>query len=110
MAVRKANQDCWVGADCPPEHACIGGKCVPWAKKPGPLSSPSAKAAASVIGSGLAAMGTYLKATGDKATKKRAVKKQVDDAVKKVTSNVMKKGGMVKKVSMVKKRTTTKRK
>lgn len=107
MAVKKtsrSSQSCNYGSDCPEGQWCSSGTCVPYAKKPGPLSSPSAKAAASVIGSGLAAMGTYLKATGDKASKKRAVKKQVDSAIKTVTNKVMKKGGMVKKRVVAKKK------
>lgn len=94
MAVKKANQDCWVGADCPPQHACKNGKCVPWAKPAGPFSSTSAKIGAGIIGAGVAAIGTRVaKNIAEKRKEKKSVKKAVDETAKKVTSKVMKKGG-----------------
>ena len=89
MAVKKANQDCWVGADCPPEHACKNGKCVPWAKPAGPFSSTSAKIGAGIIGAGVAAIGNKVrKNVADKKAAKKTVKE-----LDKMTA--MKKGGWI---------------
>tara|TARA_R110000822_G_scaffold1267_4_gene5694 strand:+ start:2501 stop:2992 length:492 start_codon:yes stop_codon:yes gene_type:complete len=69
------------------------GDCLPQAKKPGLLAGNSAKvgvAALSAIGAG---MGAAARATSAKANAKRDLKKKVDETAKKITSNVMKKGG-----------------
>lgn len=57
MAVKKSSQNCNYGADCPPQHSCTDGKCVPWPKKPGVLGNPSAKIGAGLIAGGLTAAG-----------------------------------------------------
>ena len=101
MAVKKANQDCWVGADCPPQHSCTNGKCVPWPKKPGILGNTSAKIGAGLIGAGLAAIGTKVA----KNIKENKPVRQAKRAAKKNEDLIAKKRG-----GMVAKRTTTKRK
>ena len=61
MAIKKtsrSSQNCNYGSDCPPEHACKNGVCVPWTKSPGLLGNPSAKIGAGLIGAGVAALGT----------------------------------------------------
>ena len=107
MAVKKttrSSQSCNYGDDCPTGQWCNNGTCVPYAKKPGVLSGPSVKVAGAVIGSGLAAMGTYLAKTRDKSNTKKAQNKKIDETLKKVTSKVMKKGGVVKKRVVTKKK------
>jgi len=89
MAVKKASQDCWVGADCPPEHSCKNGKCVPWPKPAGAFSSTSAKIGAGIIGAGVAAIGNKVrKNVADKKAAKKTVKE-----LDKMTA--MKKGGWI---------------
>jgi hypothetical protein len=107
MAVKKtkSKQGCNYGDDCPAGQWCNNGTCVPLKKSPGVLSGPSTKVAGAVIGAGLSAIGGYLSA-GKKAArqKEKTEKKKIDATAKKITSKVMKKGGMVKKT------VTTKRK
>jgi hypothetical protein len=119
MAVKntKSKQGCNYGDDCPPGQWCNNGTCVPQKKSPGTFSGPSVKVAGAILGSAGAAIGTYLSAgKRDDRKKEKEAKKKVDDTAKKITSNVMKKGGMikkiaaVKKISPVKKRTATKKK
>ena len=97
MAIKKTTrtkQNCNYGDDCPPGQWCNNGTCVPHAKKPGPFSGPSVKVAGAIIGAGLTGMGAYLSAGKKDARKKeKAEKKKVDETAKKITSNVMKKGG-----------------
>jgi len=97
MAVKKvkSKQNCMGAGDCPDGYYCgSGGTCLPQKKSPGTFSGPSTKIAGAIIGSGLAAMGTYLSA-GKKAArqKEKDEKKKVDNTAKKITSKVMKKGG-----------------
>ena len=90
MAVKKANQDCWVGADCPPQHSCTNGKCVPWPKKPGILGNTSAKIGAGLIGAGLTAIGAKVA----KNIKENKPVRQAKKAAKKNADLIaMKKGG-----------------
>jgi hypothetical protein len=120
MAIKKtgSKQNCMTGGDCPDGYYCgPGGTCLPQKKSPGTFSGPSVKVAGAILGTAGAAIGTYLSAGKRDARKKeKEEKKKVDDAAKKITSNVMKKGGMVKKItaikkmSPVKKRTATKKK
>ena len=80
MAVKKttrSNQNCNYGSDCPPEHACKNGVCVPWAKSPGLLGNPSAKIGAGLIGAGLAALGTKV---AKDIKENRAAKKEAKKA------------------------------
>lgn len=94
MAIKKKSQNCNYGADCPPEHSCKDGQCVPWPKKPGILGNPSAKIGAGIIGAGVSAIGTRVaKNVAEKRKEKKAIKKAVDETAKKVTTKVMKKGG-----------------
>ena len=94
MAVKKSNQSCNYGDDCPPGYWCNNGTCVPQAKKPGPFSSTSAKIGAGIIGAGVSAIGTRVaKNIAEKRKEKKAIKKAVDETAKKVTTKVMKKGG-----------------
>jgi hypothetical protein len=90
MAVKKttrSSQNCNYGSECPPQHGCVDGKCVPWPKKPGAFSTPSAKIAATIIGAGLSAIGTRV---GKNIKENRAAKKEA----KKVTElPKQKKGG-----------------
>ena len=69
------------------------GDCIPQAKKPGLLAGNSAKAGVAALSAIGAGMGAAARATSAKANAKREVKKKVDDTAKKITSNVMKKGG-----------------
>jgi hypothetical protein len=119
MAVTKtkSKQNCNYGDDCPPGQWCNNGTCVPQKKSPGTFSGPSVKVAGAILGGAGAAIGTYLSAgKRDDRKKAKEAKKKIDDTAKKITSNVMKKGGMikkiaaVKKISPVKKRTATKKK
>ena len=120
MAVKntKSKQGCWSAEDCPAGYYCgPGNTCLPQKKSPGTFSGPSVKVAGAILGSAGAAIGTYLSAgKRDDRKKEKEAKKKVDDTAKKITSNVMKKGGMikkiaaVKKISPVKKRTATKKK
>jgi hypothetical protein len=100
MAVSKKSQDCNYGSDCPPQHGCVDGKCVPWAKKPGILGNTSAKIGAGIIGAGLAAIGTRVA----KNIKENKPVRQAKRAAKKNSDLIAKRGGAVAK------RTTTKRK
>ena len=113
MAIKKTTrtkQNCNYGDDCPPGQWCNNGTCVPHAKKPGPFSGPSVKVAGAIIGAGLTGMGAYLSAGKKDARKKeKAEKKKIDDTAKKITSNVMKKGGMVKKIAAIKKMSPVKK-
>lgn len=97
MAVKKStrsSQSCNYGDDCPPGQWCNNGTCVPQAKKPGAFSTPSAKIAAGVLGAGMTAIGTRVaKNIKENKAAKKQVKNKIDSAAKKVTSNVMKKGG-----------------
>jgi hypothetical protein len=107
MAVKKtkSKQGCNYGDDCPPGQWCNNGTCVPHKKSPGIFDGPSVKVAGALIGAGLAGMGTYLSAGKRNAKKKeKEEKKKVDATAKKITSNVMKKGGMVKKRVVAKKK------
>jgi hypothetical protein len=91
MAIKKI--DCF-GATCPTGYYCgPNNKCVPQAKKPGLLSGDSAKAGVAALTAIGAGMGAVARATSAKANAKRELKKKVDDTAKKITSNVMKKGG-----------------
>ncbi len=105
MAVKKSTQNCFNNTDCGPGYYCASNStCVALSKKPGTFSGPSVKVAGSIIGAGLAGMGTYLAKTRDKSNTKKAMNKKIDDTLKKVTSKVMKKGGMVKKRVATKKK------
>jgi len=71
----------------------------------------SNKVGAGVLAAGIGSMAAYLAGTSDKAIarskareEKKAANKKIDNALKKVTSNVMKKGGMVKKRTATKKK------
>jgi hypothetical protein len=71
----------------------------------------SNKVGAGVLAAGIGSMVGVLAGTSDKAMArakaredKKAANKKIDTTAKKITSNVMKKGGMVKKVTTVKKR------
>ena len=102
MAIKKI--DCF-GATCPTGYYCgPNNKCVPQAKKPGLLAGNSAKAGVAALTAIGAGMGAIARATSDKANAKRELKKKVDDTAKKITSNVMKKGGMMKKRTATKKK------
>ncbi len=94
MAVKKttrSRQNCNYGSDCPPEHACKNGVCVPWAKPPGMFGNTSAKIGAGLIGAGVAAGAAYV---GNKVKKNIADKKEAKKTVKELSSTkVMKKGG-----------------
>ena len=91
MAIKKI--DCF-GATCPTGYYCgPNNKCVPQAKKPGLLAGNSAKAGVAALSTIGAGMGAVARATSAKANAKRELKKKVDDTAKKITSNVMKKGG-----------------
>jgi len=105
MAVKKTKEiDCFYNP-CPAGYYCgSDSKCKPIPKSPGTFSGPSAKVAGAIIGSGLTAMGTYLAKTRDKSNTKKAQNKKIDETLKKVTSKVMKKGGMVKKRVATKKK------
>ncbi len=98
MAVKstKSKQGCNYGDDCPPGQWCNNGTCVPHAKQPGLLGNKSAKIGAGIIGAGITALGTKVAKDikENRATKKEA-KKKVDETAKKITSNVMKKGGWI---------------
>tara|TARA_R110000868_G_scaffold246751_1_gene503306 strand:+ start:283 stop:603 length:321 start_codon:yes stop_codon:yes gene_type:complete len=84
-------------AGCPQGYHVeeINGPCI---KDAGTFSGPSVKVAGAILGamgSGMAALG---RATSKKVADKKALKKQVDETAKKLTSNVVrKKGGVVKK-------------
>ena len=101
MAVKKtsrSSQNCNYGADCPPEHACKNGVCVPWAKPPGILGNTSAKIGAGLIGAGVAALGTKVaKNIKENRAAKKAVKKTAEVPKQK-------RGGMVKKRVAIKKK------
>ena len=95
MAVKKANQDCWVGADCPPQHSCTNGKCVPWPKKPGILGNTSAKIGAGLIGAGLTAAGIKI-AKGIKENKPvRQANRANKKAAKSSQNLIAKEGGWI---------------
>lgn len=108
MAVKKtkSKQGCMGAQDCPDGYYCgPGGTCLPQKKSPGIFSGPSTKVAGAIIGAGLSAIGGYLSAGKKEARQKeKTEKKKIDATAKKITSKVMKKGGMVKKT------VTTKRK
>jgi len=98
MAIKKttrSRQNCNYGSDCPPEHACKNGVCVPWAKPPGIFGNTSAKIGAGIIGTGVTALGAKVaKDIKQNRAAKKEVKKTVDKAAKSITSTkVMKKGG-----------------
>lgn len=99
MAIKKikSKQNCMTGGDCPPGYYCgPSGTCLPQAKSPGTFSGPSVKIAGAIIGGGLSAMGAALSAGKRDAKKKeKAEQKKIDDTAKKITSNVMKKGGWI---------------
>ena len=57
MATKKKTQNCNYGSECPPQHSCTNGQCVPWPKKPGILGNTSAKIGAGLITAGLTAAG-----------------------------------------------------
>ena len=79
MKTTRSKQNCNYGADCPPEHACKNGVCVPWAKSPGILGNPSAKIGAGLIGAGLAALGTKAaKDIKENRAAKKALKKETE--------------------------------
>ncbi len=92
----RSKQGCNYGDDCPPGQWCNNGTCVPHAKPPGLLGNKSAKIGAGIIGAGVTALGTKVARDikENRAAKKEA-KKKVDETVKKITSNVMKKGGWI---------------
>lgn len=93
MAVKKANQNCNYGDDCPPGYWCNNGTCVPQAKKPGPFSSTSSKIGAGIIGAGLTAIGTKVA----KNIKENKPVRQARRAAKKNEDLIaMKKGGWIK--------------
>ena len=73
------------------------GDCLPQAKKPGLLAGNSAKVGVATLGAIGAGMGAVARATSAKANAKRDMKKKVDETAKKLTSNVMKKGGSTDK-------------
>lgn len=100
MAVKKSNQSCNYGSDCPPGQWCNNGTCVPQAKKPGVLGNTSAKIGAGLIGAGLAAIGTKVA----KNIKENKPVRQAKRAAKKNSDLIAKRGGAVGK------RMTTKRK
>jgi hypothetical protein len=74
--------------DCKKGQVWDGTRCI---------SNISTILGPTLIGAGLAGMGTYLAKTRDKSNTKKAANQKIDNTLKKVTSNVMKKGGMVKK-------------
>jgi hypothetical protein len=91
---------------CPKGEFWDGEKCV---------KNISQRVAAGTFAAGLGSIIGVLAGTSDKAMArskardakkdaKKVLNKKIDDAAKKLTSNVMKKGGMVKKSSLVKKR------
>jgi len=80
MAVKKttrSRQNCNYGSDCPPEHACKNGVCVPWAKPAGMFGNTSAKIGAGLIGAGVAALGTKV---AKDIKENRAAKKEAKKA------------------------------
>ena len=89
MAIKKSSQNCNYGADCPPQHSCTNGKCVPWPKAAGPFSSTSAKIGAGIIGAGVAAIGNKVRKN---VVDKKAAKKTVKELDK---MTAMKKGGWI---------------
>jgi len=99
MAIKKtgSKQNCMTGGDCPDGYYCgPGGTCLPQKKSPGTFSGPSVKVAGAILGGAGAAIGTYLSAGKRDAKKKeKAEQKKIDDTAKKITSNVMKKGGWI---------------
>jgi hypothetical protein len=103
MAVKKttrSSQNCNYGSDCPPEHACKNGVCVPWAKSPGLLGNTSAKIGAGIIGAGLAAIGTKVA----KNIKENKPVRQAKRAAKKNSDLIAKRGGAVAKRTVTKKK------
>ena len=120
MAIKKtgSKQNCMTGGDCPDGYYCgPGNTCLPQKKSPGTFAGPSVKVAGAILGGAGAAIGAYLSAgKRDDRKKAKEAKKKIDDTAKKITSNVMKKGGMIKKIAAikkitpVKKRTATKKK
>jgi hypothetical protein len=96
MAVKKKSQNCFYGADCPPEHSCKDGQCVPWPKKPGILGNPSAKIGAGIIGAGLTAAGIKI-AKGIKENKPvRKAARENRKAAKSSENLIAKEGGWIK--------------
>ena len=99
MAIKKikSKQNCMTGADCPDGYYCgPGGTCLPQKKSPGTFAGPSVKVAGAILGGAGAAMGAYLSAgKRDDRKKAKEAKKKIDDTAKKITSNVMKKGGWI---------------
>jgi len=97
MAVKKttrSRQNCNYGSDCPPEHACKNGVCVPWAKPAGMFGNTSAKIGAGLIGAGLAALGTKV---AKDIKENRAAKKEA----KKAAELPKQKKGGEKKMTLV---------
>lgn len=96
MAVKKSNQSCNYGDDCPPGYWCNNGTCVPQAKKPGPFSSTSAKIGAGLIGAGIAAGATKI-ARGIKENKPiRQANRANRKAAKSSENLIAKEGGWIK--------------
>lgn len=96
MAVKKSSQNCNYGADCPPQHSCTDGKCVPWPKKPGILGNPSAKIGAGLIGAGLTAAGIRI-AKGIKENKPARQAARANKKAAKSSENIIaKEGGWIK--------------
>jgi len=95
MAVTKKSQNCNYGSDCPPQHSCTDGKCVPWPKKPGVLGNPSAKIGAGLIGAGLTAAGIRI-AQGIKENKPvRQANRANKKAAKSSQNLIAKEGGWI---------------
>lgn len=96
MAIKKSSQNCNYGSDCPPQHSCTDGKCVPWPKKPGVLGNPSAKIGAGLIGAGLTAAGVRI-AQGIKENKPvRQANRANRKAAKSSETLIAKEGGWIK--------------
>lgn len=96
MAIKKSSQNCNYGADCPPQHSCKDGQCVPWPKKPGVLGNPSAKIGAGLIGAGLTAAGIRI-AKGIKENKPARQAARANKKAAKSSENIIaKEGGWIK--------------
>ena len=92
MAVKKSNQSCNYGDDCPPGQWCNNGTCVPHAKKPGAFSTTSSKIGAGLIGAGLTAAGIKIA----KGIKENKPVRQARRAAKKNEDLIAKEGGWIK--------------
>jgi hypothetical protein len=101
MAVRKIKKMAKGGNPCDPGYYWgPNGDCIPQAKKPGLLAGNSAKLGVGILSGLGAGMAAVARATSQKVADKKALKKQVDETAKKLTSNVMKKGGSTRNAKL----------